>query len=83
MLDRRLARSPRAQRALADLAGRPLNFDPAVLESGILESGILRTGGPDTGWPHAGWHVDDYRQPLPPEPPGPPVPGGSFRSPSG
>jgi len=26
----------------------------------------------------AGWNVDDYRQPLPPEPPGPPVPGGTW-----
>ena len=26
----------------------------------------------------AGWNVDDYRQPLPAEPPGPPVPGGTW-----
>lgn len=26
-----------------------------------------------------GWHVDDLRQPLPPEPPGPPVEGGSWQ----
>jgi uncharacterized protein (UPF0548 family) len=25
-----------------------------------------------------GWHVDEYRQPLPDEPPGPPVPNGSW-----
>lgn len=25
-----------------------------------------------------GWNVDDYRQPLPAEPPGPPVPGGTW-----
>jgi uncharacterized protein (UPF0548 family) len=25
-----------------------------------------------------GWHVDDHCQPLPPEPPGPPLPGGSW-----
>jgi uncharacterized protein (UPF0548 family) len=25
-----------------------------------------------------GWKIDDYRQPLPPEPPGPPQPGGSW-----
>jgi uncharacterized protein (UPF0548 family) len=31
MLDRRLAQSPRAQRALAALTHRPLNFDPAEL----------------------------------------------------
>jgi uncharacterized protein (UPF0548 family) len=53
----------RAQRALAELAGRPLNFDPAELD--------------DAG-PRTGWHVDDYRQALPEEPSGPPVPGGSF-----
>lgn len=63
MLDRRLAATPRAQRALAQLAGRPLNLDPAALEG----------AGPETGW-----HVDDYRQPLPAEPPGQPVPGASF-----
>jgi uncharacterized protein (UPF0548 family) len=61
--DRRLAATSRAQRALAELAGRPLNFDPAELED----------AGPGTGW-----HVDNYRQPLPGEPPGAPVPGGSF-----
>jgi len=33
----------------------------------------LDEGDPD-------WHVDDYRQPLPPEPPGPPVPGGSWET---
>jgi hypothetical protein len=26
-----------------------------------------------------GWHRDDYRQPLPPEAPGEPAPGGSWR----
>jgi len=63
VLDKRLAASARVQRALADLPARSLNFDPAVLAG----------AGPATGW-----HIDDYRQPLPPEPPGPPVPGGSF-----
>lgn len=63
MLDKRLAATPRAQRALAELAGRPLNFDPAELEG----------AGPRTGW-----HVDDYRQALPAEAPGKPVTGGSF-----
>jgi uncharacterized protein (UPF0548 family) len=38
MLDERLAATPRARRALADLAARPLNFAPAELE-----------GAPD-GW---------------------------------
>jgi hypothetical protein len=54
----------RAQRALAERAERPLNFDPATLKS------AGRTG----------WHVDDYRQPLPLEPPGEPVLNGSFES---
>ena len=63
MLDEQLAATPRAQRALAELTGRPLNFDPAELEH----------AGPERGW-----RIDDYREPLPPEPPGPPVAGGSF-----
>ena len=63
MLDERLAATPRARQALADLAGRSLNFDPAVL-AGAGE--------------HNGWHVDDYREPLPSEPPGAPIAGGSF-----
>ena len=65
-LDQRLAASPRARQALADLAGRSLNFDPAAL-AGVGE--------------HNGWHVDDYREPLPPEPPGAPVAGTSFETP--
>jgi uncharacterized protein (UPF0548 family) len=63
VLDRRLAATPRARRALAELAGRPLNFDPDALDA---------TGPP------AGWNVDDYRQQLAPEPPGEPVRGASF-----
>ncbi|MGH2917769.1 MAG: DUF1990 family protein, partial [Solirubrobacteraceae bacterium] len=43
----------------------PLNFDPAELAS----------AGPATGW-----HVDDYRQPLPAEPPGQPAAGASFET---
>ena len=63
MLDSRLAASPRAQRALAQLAGRPLNFDPVDLQGAGA---------------NAGWHVDDYHQPLPAERPGEPIPGASF-----
>lgn len=63
MLDERLAASPRAQRALAELAGRPLNFDPAELGSATAAGG---------------WQLDDYREPLPAEPPGEPVAGASF-----
>ncbi len=63
MLDRRLAATKRAQRALAELADRALNFDPAELA--------------DAG-PGSGWNVDDYRRLLPSEPPGAPVAGASF-----
>ena len=64
MLDERLAATARARRALAALSERPLNFDPAELRDAD---------------PRRGWHVDDYRQALPPEPPGDPVAGGSFQ----
>jgi uncharacterized protein (UPF0548 family) len=63
VLDEGLAATPRAQRALAELAGRPLNFDPAELHDAS---------------PRTGWHIDDYCQPLPAEAPGPPVAGASF-----
>jgi uncharacterized protein (UPF0548 family) len=53
----------RARARLAELRGRPLNFDPA------------RVGRPTTA---QGWHVDDLRQALPPEPPGPPRPGQTW-----
>jgi uncharacterized protein (UPF0548 family) len=46
-----------------DLHGRGYNFDPSRLRELVAEQG---------------WHHDDRRQPLPPEPPGAPVPGGSF-----
>lgn len=51
------------QRRLAALAHAPVNFDPATLD---LDS------------PPAGWHVDDRCQPLPSEPPGDPLPDGSW-----
>jgi uncharacterized protein (UPF0548 family) len=60
--DRRLG-NPRARRALDALHDKGLNFD--------LGQGELVTA-------EHGWRIDDYRQPLPPEPPGPPRPGGSF-----
>jgi uncharacterized protein (UPF0548 family) len=56
-------RSDATARALAGLAGRPLNFDPSEI------------AGADR---RAGWRIDDYRQPLPSEPAGPPVGGGTF-----
>jgi uncharacterized protein (UPF0548 family) len=55
--------SRRARRALEALAGKGFNFDPGQAEHFTTENG---------------WKIDDYTQPLPPEAPGPPVPGGSF-----
>ena len=63
MLDERLARSPRAQRALRALTGRALNFDAEELRTAATSDG---------------WHIDDYCQPLPAEPGGQPAPAGSF-----
>jgi uncharacterized protein (UPF0548 family) len=54
---------PDARRVLDELHDKPLNFD--LSERGRFTS-------------ENGWHVDDYRQPLPAEPPGPPVEGGSW-----
>ena len=59
----RLLSDPRARRALDALHDKPLNFD--------LSRVADRT-------PQAGWHVDDYCQPLPPEPPGEPLPAGAW-----
>jgi uncharacterized protein (UPF0548 family) len=57
------ADSPGVERALRELASRPLNFDLERLPH------MIRAGG---------WRVDDLRQPLPGEPPGEPVPGGPW-----
>ncbi len=51
------------QRRLHELSGRPVNYDADAL---------------DLEHPPAGWNVDERRQPLPAEPPGPPVAGGSW-----
>lgn len=51
------------RRRLAELADKPVNYDPDTL---------------DLKHPPVGWHVDHRCQPLPPEPPGDPVPGGSW-----
>ena len=58
-------RSDRVTRALAALADKSFNFDPDQADHFTTANG---------------WHVDDYRQPLPPEPPGPPRPQGSFEA---
>ena len=55
--------SPAVRRVLDELHGKGLNFE--------LVDGVRFT-------PEDGWLSDDYCQPLPPEPPGPPVPGGSW-----
>ena len=60
--ERRLSH-PEARRALDDLHDKQPNFDPD-------QRGDFT--------PENGWHIDDYSQPLPPERPGPPVPGGSW-----
>lgn len=54
---------PRARGVLDELHDKGLNFEL----------------GPRRGFtPENGWKVDDYCQPLPPEAPGPPEPGGSW-----
>ncbi len=53
----------RIRRKLAKLASKPVNFDHDAL---------------DIANPGDGWNVDDRRQPLPSEPPGEPVPEGSW-----
>lgn len=62
-----MRRSTRVRRRLrrlhAGLHRLPLNFDP---------------DRHDMNRPESGWYVDDYRQPLPAEPPGPPIAGGSW-----
>ncbi|HEX2105139.1 MAG TPA: DUF1990 family protein [Solirubrobacteraceae bacterium] len=59
----RLLGYPGEPRTVADLRGRGYNFDPARLGEHVVRER---------------WHHDDHRQPLPPEPPGEPVPGGTF-----
>jgi uncharacterized protein (UPF0548 family) len=54
----------RARRRLAELARRPLNFDPDV----------------DPSAPGGGWRVDDMVVALPAEPSGSPVEGGSWET---
>jgi uncharacterized protein (UPF0548 family) len=59
----RLLGFPGEPRTVDDLRGRGYNFDPARLRELVAEEG---------------WHRDERRQPLAPEPPGAPVPGGTF-----
>jgi uncharacterized protein (UPF0548 family) len=60
-----LSNTREGERALADLRTKRLNFDPQAVD-------------PDA--PEGGWRIDDYRQDLPREEPGPPVDGGSWRT---
>jgi uncharacterized protein (UPF0548 family) len=64
MSDSPLLGSARIQRRLAELARKPLNFDPASLAEASLDSG---------------WTVTDLCQPLPDEPPGVPLADGSWQ----
>jgi len=59
----RLLGYPGEPRTVEDLRGRGYNFDPRRLCELVVDEG---------------WHHDARRQPLPPEPPGEPAPGGSF-----
>jgi uncharacterized protein (UPF0548 family) len=59
----RLLGYPGEPRRVEDLRDRDFNFDPSRLRELIAEQ-------------H--WHHDDRRQALPGEPPGDPVPGGTF-----
>jgi uncharacterized protein (UPF0548 family) len=59
----RLAPSARKRRALAALSHAQFNFDRSRRHDFT---------------PANGWNLDDHRQPLPGEPPGPPVLGGSW-----
>jgi uncharacterized protein (UPF0548 family) len=54
---------PSPDRRLAQLAGRPVNYDPAAI---------------DLADPPPGWTIDDRHQPLGSEPPGDPVAGGPW-----
>ena len=56
-------RNPDARRILDELHGKALNY---------------QLGDRDQFTPARGWTVDEYRQPLPPEAPGSPIPGGSW-----
>ncbi len=56
-------KDPGSRRVLDELHGKGLNFD---------------IDGGDRFTVEDGWLSDDYCEPLPSEPPGPPVPGGSW-----
>jgi uncharacterized protein (UPF0548 family) len=57
------AQTPSIRARLRRLRTTPVNYDPGAL---------------NLQHPPAGWHVDDRCQPLAPEPPGEPIPDGSW-----
>jgi Domain of unknown function (DUF1990) len=63
LLERLLGQPSDPHRSLAELRERPLNFDPSRR---------------DEYTPENGWYADDVRRALPHEPPGHPLPGGSW-----
>lgn len=63
MIEKRPAIDAAARRALDQLSRKGLNFDLTRREAFTGE---------------AGWRTDDYLQPLPSEPPGEPLPDGSW-----
>ncbi|MGH8903799.1 MAG: DUF1990 family protein [Egibacteraceae bacterium] len=65
VVDERLLAHPDARRALNDLHSQQLNFDLEQRDRFVVENG---------------WRIDDYRQPLTPEQPGPPIAGGSWET---
>jgi uncharacterized protein (UPF0548 family) len=65
MLGDRPLTPERARALLEELRGRPVNFDPGAVGSPPRDRG---------------WHVDDLTQALAGEPPGPPVPGGTWET---
>ncbi len=64
-MDEGLLSQPEARRALDDLHNKKLNFDLGQRAQFTAEKG---------------WRIDNYRQSLPSEQPGPPVPGGSWET---
>jgi uncharacterized protein (UPF0548 family) len=65
LLDLLLGQPGDARRALAEMQRRRLSFDPALRDTYTTENG---------------WRADDVRRALPPEPPGDPVPDGSWET---
>jgi uncharacterized protein (UPF0548 family) len=65
LIDRLLRQPSDRKKALAELRRRGINFDFSRRAEYTRENG---------------WYADDVRRALPPEPPGEPVPGGSWET---